>query len=156
MNEQAGHRDDRDRIPLSQRIAALGRMTATELRREYAAVFGEESRSSNRQWLFRRIAWQLQLVAEGGFARQAVERSRALARELARESDLRTRPPGAPRPMEADEPATSVPAPVRRDGRLPPPGTVLVRRFKGHDYRVTVMPVGFEFDGGHWLSFGAR
>ena len=46
--------------------------------------------------------------------------------------------------------------PGRTDGRLPPPGTVLVRRFKGHDYRVTVMPVGFEFDGGHSRSFGAR
>ncbi|MFM8732766.1 MAG: DUF2924 domain-containing protein, partial [Phycisphaerales bacterium] len=40
-------------------------------------------------------------------------------------------------------------------GRIPPPGSVIVRRFKGHDYRVTVMPVGFEFDGGHYRSLSA-
>jgi hypothetical protein len=140
---------------IAERLAALDRMTVSELRLEYAEVFGEETKSSNRQWLFRRIAWQVQLIAEGVFAREAIERARALAKEIARDTDLRTRPPKSPRPAAQEEPTITMRVPTRRDDRVPPPGAVLVRRFKGHDYRVTVMPVGFEYDGGHYRSLSA-
>ena len=41
-------------LNVSKLLADLERMTGTELRRRYAEVFGEESRSGNRQWLIRR------------------------------------------------------------------------------------------------------
>ncbi|MBZ5586047.1 MAG: DUF2924 domain-containing protein, partial [Acidobacteriia bacterium] len=41
-------------------IEALRRMTVRELRGRYHEVFGEESRSNHKQFLFRRIAWRLQ------------------------------------------------------------------------------------------------
>ena len=37
-------------------IAALRQMTVKELRRRHIELFGEENRSSNRQYLFCRIA----------------------------------------------------------------------------------------------------
>ena len=75
--------------PMSERIAALERMTASQLRREYAEVFGEESRSGNRQWLFRRIAWRIQFDAGGSFAQRADEKARA---RLRRHRVLQARP----------------------------------------------------------------
>lgn len=38
-----------DPQPMAERLAALERMSATQLRRRYAEVFGEESRSGNRR-----------------------------------------------------------------------------------------------------------
>ncbi|WP_442929767.1 DUF2924 domain-containing protein [Myxococcus sp. NMCA1] len=53
--------------------------------------------------------------------------------------DDRQQKPSAPPPP---------PAPVDgRDARLPPPGTVLTRAFKGTQHRVTVREEGIEYDG---------
>ena len=53
---------------LAEELRTLATLTPTELRHRYAEVFGEASRSGNRQWLLRRIAWRLQALAEGGYA----------------------------------------------------------------------------------------
>src|SRR5438309_9954132 len=71
---------------IEQTIAALGRMTAAQLRDKYQEVFGEPSRSGNRDFLFKRLAWRLQANAEGGLS----ERAKRRAEELARDADLRT------------------------------------------------------------------
>ena len=55
----------------------------THLRR---ILFGEESKSSNKQFLFRRIAWRLQANAEGDLSGQA--RRRAVS--IADDRDLRS------------------------------------------------------------------
>jgi hypothetical protein len=132
--------------PIPKQIAALERMTVGQLQRRYAEVFGEAARSGNKQWLFRRIAWRIQALAEGDLATRAIERSRALARELARDADLRLRPPPAPPPSLRTGAATTRLA-VQRDERVPPPGTILTRPFKGREHRVTVLPNGFERAG---------
>ena len=141
--------------PMSERIAALERMTASQLRREYAEVFGEESRSGNRQWLFRRIAWRIQFDAGGTFAQRADEKARALAKVHAADADIRSGPPKAPPPLQPHAPAVTVHVAAPRDGRLPPPGSVIVRKFKGRDHHVKVLPVGFEHEGGHYKSLSA-
>ena len=52
-------------------------------------MFGEESRSNHKQFLFRRIAWRIQALAEGGLS----ERARRRALEIANDADLRIRAP---------------------------------------------------------------
>ena len=64
-------------------------MTVTQLRQKYVEVFGEETRSNNKQFLFRRIAWRIQALAEGGLS----ERARRRALEIANDADLRIRAP---------------------------------------------------------------
>lgn len=76
-------------MTIGQQIAGLERMTVGQLQAKYAEVFGEPARSGNRQWLFRRVAWRIQAMAEGDLS----ERARERARELARDADLRVRPP---------------------------------------------------------------
>jgi hypothetical protein len=51
---------------MRKQIDELSRMTVGQLRPKYLQVFGEESRSNHRQFLFRRIAWRIQALAEGG------------------------------------------------------------------------------------------
>lgn len=138
---------------IRKQIADLQKMTAKELRQRHKELFGEENRSSNRQYLFRRIAWRLQALAEGGLS----ERARLRAEELAREADIRQTPP--PNLEMPPAPANLATATGRieftRDQRLPMPGTVLTRVFNGREYHVTVLPKGFEYDGEEYRSLSA-
>jgi len=142
-------REDTMTDEIRGQIDELDDMGVKALRERYAEVFGEPSRSGNRRWLVRRIAWRLQAQAEGGVS----ERAKRRADELARDEDLRLRPP---RDLEARLAAPTARAPMpKRDERLPIPGTVLVREFKGVEHRVTVLPKGFEYDDTTYRSLSA-
>ena len=56
-------------------IEGLRRLTVGGLREKYREVFGEESRSGHKDYLFRRIAWRLQANAEGGLSERARRRA---------------------------------------------------------------------------------
>src|SRR5688572_30783919 len=71
---------------IEQTLAALRRMTPALLREKYLEVFGEPTRSGNKDFLFKRIAWRIQSQAEGGLS----ERAKRRAEELARDADIRT------------------------------------------------------------------
>ncbi|MCU1337828.1 MAG: putative bacteriophage related protein [Bryobacterales bacterium] len=55
---------------MRKEIDELSRMTVGQLRQKYLQVFGEESRSNHKQFLFRRIAWRIQAINKLG-SRQA-------------------------------------------------------------------------------------
>src|SRR5881394_2882221 len=76
-------------INVAKTVETLNRMTVTQLRERYAEVFGESTRSYNKQFLVKRIAWRMQALEEGGLS----ERARRRAMELANDADLRIRPP---------------------------------------------------------------
>src|SRR5882672_4263722 len=104
-------------------IEHLRSLNVIALRKKYEQVFGEESRSSNKEFLFRRIAWRLQANAEGGLS----ERARHRAAHIVDDSDLRTRAPKVFLPCQVPDDMTSVVdrTQSQRDQRLPPPGTLL-------------------------------
>ena len=137
-------------LNITQEIARLQRMGPKELRVRYAEVFGESTHARNKAWLVRRIAWRLQALAEGGLSERAQKR----AEELARDAELRLTPPRT----KADE-ATPQPLPAPacsgRDLRLPPPGSLLVRKYRGQTLQVRVLVDGFEFDGQRYSSLSA-
>ena len=60
---------------IQEQIEELGRMTVNQLRDKYREVLGEESRSNHKQYLFRRIAWRIQALAEGGLSERARRRA---------------------------------------------------------------------------------
>jgi len=51
---------------VEKELAALEKMTTSDLQATYRDLFGDEAGSSNRRWLFRRCAWRMQALAEGG------------------------------------------------------------------------------------------
>jgi hypothetical protein len=128
---------------LEAKIAALRQLPSTALRAKYRELFGEESRSGNRQYLFRRVAWRLQSLTEGDLP----ERARLRALELANDADLRVRPSG--RFLQAAAAAFG------RDPRIPSPGTQLRRSFQGRVIDVKVLEDGFEFEGCRYQSLSA-
>ena len=85
----ASRRENHVEETIEQEIAELSRMTVGQLKQRYIEVFGAETRSNNRQFLFRRIAWRIQALAEGGLS----ERARRRALEIANDADIRVRAP---------------------------------------------------------------
>lgn len=131
---------------LNRDLAALNRMSTSELRIRYGQLFDESTTSGNRNWLLKRIAWRLQELAEGGLT----ERARKRAAELANDADLRIT---APKRME--QLASHRTATVVRDRRIPPIGSVLRRTYKGQELQITVLPEGFLHDGRSYPSLTA-
>jgi hypothetical protein len=137
---------------IEKEVARLQQMTVAELQTRYAELFGEPTRTGNKGWLIKRNAWRWQAVAEGDLS----ERARQRARELACEADLRLSPPrqqvSRSPGLRAVLSSAALPAP---DNRLPPPGTVLVRRYKGEALQVKVLPDGFAYQGETYDSLSA-
>src|SRR5262245_9771687 len=155
-------------MKLADEITALERLTVPELRGRYAELFGEATRVGHKVWLIKRIAWRLQALAEGDLS----ERARQRALELANDADLRVLAPKPPRRAASASPqprAEGAPgaAPAMRDARaadespalvdtrLPLPGAVLTRLYKGQRVEVTVLDGGFAFAGKLYRSLSA-
>lgn len=133
---------------IEREVGKLLKLPVAKLRERYAEAFGEPTRTGNKAWLVKRIAWRLQAIAEGDLS----ERARRRAAELARDADLRLSPPKA---KPVSEPAEDA-EPIRTsDPRLPPVGSVLTRRYKGEVVEVRVLAVGFEYDGATYPSLSA-
>jgi len=133
-------------------IAGLERLTMAQLRARYAELFGESTSVKNRTWLLRRVAWRLQSLAEGDLSQRARQR----AAELANDADLRLGPPRPPTNGSARTPAAPVAIPrTRHDARLPRPGSLLTRAYKGQTLQVQVLADGFEFEGKFYDSLSA-
>ncbi|MEQ8771061.1 MAG: DUF2924 domain-containing protein [Phycisphaerales bacterium] len=140
---------------VEEQLASLESMPVGELRARYEEVFGEAARSNNRRWLQRRVAWRLQVLAAGELAERTIARVRAKAADLARDADLRVRPPTTLNAEDGPERVVVTTMSPAWDGRLPPPGSVLVRTFKGEEHRVTVRVNGFEHRGEIYRSLSA-
>ncbi|HEY3821793.1 MAG TPA: DUF2924 domain-containing protein [Polyangiaceae bacterium] len=127
-------------------LIALGRMKMAELRAKYTEVFGGDTTSHNAAFLRKKIAWRIQELAEGG----VTERAKARIAALGRDAPLRERPPA----VHGDHAPTSTAtiAHVLRDQRLPPPGGVLRREYKGTVHEVTVAEGGFLYRGVTYAS----
>jgi len=135
---------------VAREVAALKRMTVKQLRGRYLEVFGEESRSGNKDFLWKRIAWRIQALAEGDLS----ERARRRAEELANDADLRIRrPPEQPR-SPGGATRTAKVAFRGRAGELMP-GTILTREYKGETVQVMVRDDGFEYLGEVYRSLSA-
>ena len=143
----AAQRARRAVADIPEQLAALRNMTVAELRERYREVFGEPTRSRNKDYLRKKVAWRIQELAEGGLS----DRARARIDELADGAPVRWRSSGngaAP----GDSASAAPSAQTSRDPRLPEPGTVLKRAHGGADHLVTVLDDGFEYRGDRYAS----
>jgi hypothetical protein len=124
---------------LNQHIDQLRRMSTAQLQLKYRELFGQASHSNHKDYLFRRVAWRMQALAEGGLS----ERARQYARELAIDADLRL---CAPKRLAGTPPAVLVASGSRqRDPRVPAPGTQLIKNYKDETLTVTVLEDGYQY-----------
>ena len=143
-NRQAAAR--KEIADVAAQIAELGHMTIGELRDRFLEVYRVPTRSRNKTYLRKKIAWKIQADAEGGLSQRALDRIEELA-------------PLAPVRWKPNLKDVHVPVPEserrklrKRDPRLPPAGTVLTREYKGKEHRVEVLEDGFIYDGQRYGS----
>jgi len=134
----------RNREPMAALVAELARiqtLSTGQLRVEFERLTGRTTGSWNREWLRRKVSWLLQEVARQ--ESDAVE----LPTLVAEVKDQ-------PRSPRLDAPIQALPAAVR-DPRLPRPGIVLLRDYRGLRLTVIVLERGFEWNGRVYSSLTA-
>ena len=139
--------DTQTAADVTTQLAALRSLTVGELADRYRQLYGEPTRSRNKDYLRKKLAWRIQELAEGGLS----ERARARIAELAPDAPVRWRTP-LPAFPAAIEPAAEANAPPERDPRLPPVGAVIAREHAGVKHAVTVLADGFEYAGERYAS----
>ena len=137
-------------LNVGEEVAVMQGMTVTELREKYWDMFGEQTRSHNKEHLFKRLIWRVQEMAEGSLS----ERARRRAEELANDADLRMKAPLDAAPTAPERTRQTV-LRVAQHNRLPLPGAVLAREYKGRTIVVTVLPKGFDYEGKVYRSLSA-
>jgi len=131
------------------KVVALQRFSLAELRQQHNQLFpNEKSAPANKSYLKRRIAYRLQELAFGGLSDQAQGRLQELIQQY---DPINRKPPETPPPPQAGSPK---PRPLR-DRRLPIPGTILTKVYKGVEFQVKALPKGFEFQGKTYRSLTA-
>jgi len=135
--------------PVLSEIMALQDLSLAELRQRYAEFFpGERPPTANKVYLQRRIAYRLQELAGGGLSDKATQRLQELIQQhdpINHKSERQAGPP--------DDKAQK-PKPLR-DRRLPIPGTILTKVYKGVEFQIKVLEKGFEFQGKTYRSLTA-
>jgi hypothetical protein len=123
-------------------ITTLKRLSLADLHERFVHLFGGASKvTNNRIWLIKRLAWRLQALAEGDLS----ERARRQAATLANDANLRLGPPRPPHTGSVKKAPWL--SPLRRSHKILRPGTVLSRPYKGQTLRVTVLELGFQYEG---------
>ena len=143
---RASARELRD-VP--SQLAALEAMNVGALAEKYRELYGEPTRTRNKEYLRKRLAWRIQELAEGGLSPRALER----IEQLAPEAPVRWRQPVA-RNGNGTAPVVAM-TKAPRDARLPAAGTVLTRQYDGVEHRVTVLADGFEYKDKPYQSLSA-
>lgn len=133
-------------------ILRLQGMTIYQLRERWKEVFGQETKQRHRIYLIKRLAWKLQ---EDRFGKLTPEQEARVA-EYRRE--IEALPPEKWFPNSKANKAAAAREKLRpglRDRRLPLPGSVLTREWKGNEVVVKVLESGFEYEGRVFRSLSA-
>ena len=132
-------------------LARLARMRPNETQQLHRKMFGCYVPSGNSEQARRKIAWRLQAEREGGLPESA--RQHALA--IARDSGLRIRARVTTRGRAQIGHATVTGLVSDHDSRIPMPGSVIVKEYRGRTIMVHVLDAGFESDGRRFASLSA-
>ncbi len=135
---------------VTRQLAAIQEMSVGQLRELYREVFGVPTRSRNRDYIRKKVAYGIQEQAAGGLS----EKAQAKIAELIPGSPVRHRPArkrapkaAAPKPKSASRSQAA-----SRDQRLPAVGTVITREHGDTEHLVTVLERSFEYDGEEYDS----
>ena len=137
---------------MPSQLAALETMNVPALAEKYRELYGEPTRSRNRAYLKKRLAWRIEAMFQGGLSQRALERIEQLGDQLPERWQMRLGQPGISESAETTDaepktPPTVLAATEPRDPRVPPVGTVIRRAFDGQTHEVTVCAEGFEYAG---------
>jgi hypothetical protein len=137
-------------IPL-KRVPQMG---TAELRTLYRDLLGSDIPAGNSELARRKIAWHIQAEKEGGLPESVRQHALGVARESALRvrlgENLDRRRQGLPLRNAVTSRVVS-----DHDSRLPMPGSLLVKQYRGRTIVVRVLTSGFEYDGRKLSSLSA-
>jgi hypothetical protein len=127
----------------------LQNLSIKSLRERFNETLGYPSSSRSRSFLIRKILWGIQAKEHGDISE--IARTRALS--IADDRDLKAR-------LQDKQPALRLAEKIvdidtTTDPRLPIPGSVIERFYKGSPVRVLVLENGFEWNGTFFKSLSA-
>ena len=126
-------------------IMALKNATAEKLLKRYKELYGEDATGTHKTYLWRKIAYKLQEQEHGDLSAKAKGKLKALIEEFDPINNKALRP---------DKPAANQSLLVK-DKRLPIPGTVITKKYKGTNYQAKVLEKGFEYNGKIYKTLSA-
>lgn len=132
--------------PVIDRIMALKEAPLEALKAQYGALFGEGSPcSNNKSFLWRKIAYRLQKIEYGGLSLETQSRISELIERYDPVNNKIFRPQSTPGKNKTSG----------RDTRLPIPGAIIRKDYKGQVLEVKVLEKGFEYQGQTYKTLSA-
>jgi len=128
---------------IAEQIQVLKNVTLSTIQERYKELFNAaEAPCANKPYLIKKIAYRLQETAYGGLSDEAKVRIAELIEKYDPINDKTLKPD---RPIVAGS----------KDKRIPLPGTVIIKDYKGSLYQIKVLEKGFEFAGKIYKSLSA-
>ena len=132
-------------------VMALKSLSTGELLKKYEELFGgKKAPSSNKTYLWRKIAYRIQELEYGGLSEEAQNRVNELIEEYDPINNKILRPNNTFQDIQSD-----VKQIHPRDRRLPIPGTIITKEYKGSPIQVKVLDRGFEYKNKIYRSLTA-
>jgi hypothetical protein len=119
-------------------------MTVGDLAELYREVYGEPTRTRNKDYLRKRLQFRLQELVQGGLSPKALAMVSTIGDELPERWRIR-------QASKVKLPAPEAP----RDPRLPVVGAVVRRIHQGTTHEVTIAQDGFEYAGRRYKTLSA-
>lgn len=130
-------------------VMSLKDASLEELKKKYSELFeGKLAPSNNKTYLWKKIAYGLQELEYGGLSTEAQGKIQKLIQKYDPINNKAMRPEGAPQ----DQPRKLN---LSRDKRLPIPGTVIIKEYKGIKLEIKTLESGFEYHNKVYKSLTA-
>lgn len=132
-------------------IMGLKGLSTEDLLKKYEELFdGKKAPSNNKTYLWRKLAFRIQELEYGDLSEDAQNRVNELIEEYDPVNNKALRPNDAFQDIQGDA------SPIHsRDRRLPIPGTVITKEYKGNAIQVKVLDRGFEYKNKVYRSLTA-
>jgi hypothetical protein len=143
----------RKRSSLPQ-IVDLPKMNAPQLQAVHRELFGAEHPIANCQHLRRKIAWHLQAAKDGALPESVRQYAIAIARGTELRARISENVSRRRNEIPPDQTVTTMVIPTH-DERVPMPGSLIARNYKGKTLVVKVLDSGFEYDDRRFTSLSA-
>ena len=132
-----------------EQIMMLKNASVSELQKKYSELFeGRKAPSNNKVFLWRKIAYRMQELEYGGIPTETQGKIQELITKYDPVNNKSLRPDNT-----SDNQAKKTQ--LRRDKRLPIPGTVVTKEYKGVMLQVKILEHGFEYNGKAYKSLTA-
>jgi hypothetical protein len=134
---------------LITQIMALRDAPIEELNKKYHELFpGKRASTYNRKFIWRQVAYKLQEIAYGGLPDKVQDKLKGLVQKYDPINNKAYR-----RKEETGEPTQKKSS--LEDNRLPIPGSIITKTYKGNNIQVKVLGKGFEYKSKIYKSLSA-